>query len=291
MKNSTAVLVEKKPKLLNTSRLSKIDLAKKALFSAFFCALTIYATPSAIGAPTNTCGTQQFDETATLKYVHDGDTIRLSDNRKIRLLGIDTPELARKGNPTQPYALDAKKALKILLSSNKGSVNLVYGNERKDHYGRTLAHLFLDNGVNVQSALISQGLAIAFTTPPNTKLSDCYSTTETTARLENQGIWAHQKYKPIQADKVTINTTGFRIIEGNVHNIKINPKSVWINLENDINIKIREKDRQYFNTETLNCLMDKSIQIRGWLHPNKKGSYMSLRHPSAIKVINNKPCN
>jgi len=266
-------------------------ISKKALFSAFFYVSTVSATSPALSTTTDSCNTQQFDDTATLKYVHDGDTIRLTDDRKIRLLGIDTPELARKGNPAQPYALDAKKALKVLLSNNSGRVNLVYGNERKDRYGRVLAHLYLDNGQNVQSALISQGLAIAFTTPPNTRLAKCYSTIDAESQLSERGIWSHQKYKPLQAYKVTGSIDGFRIIEGAVHGVNIKPKSIWIKLENNINIKIKNKDRQYFKVETLSCLTGKTVQIRGWLHPKEKGSYMSLRHPSAIKLIGNEICD
>ena len=280
--------MEKNRKLLNIGRLSNNNLSKKALFSAFFCFCALLST-----APlaTTECSTLKFDETATLKYVHDGDTIRLTDGRKVRLLGIDTPELARKGRPAQPFALDAKKALKSLLSKNNGKVNLVYGTEKKDRYKRTLAHLYLNNGENVQSKLISQGLAIAFATPPNIWMSDCYSSIESAARLTNRGIWADPKYKAKNTNQITSDTKGFQIIEGHVENVSIKPKNVWINLENDLSIQIRKKDRHYFDDETLGCLAGKPIQIRGWLHSKEKSSYMSLRHPSALTLIGDKTCN
>ena len=289
--------MEKNHKLLNFRNLSDKNSSKKALLSAFFCApllfctLSIIASPSAISLPLGNCDTQQFDETATLKYVHDGDTIRLSDNRKIRLLGIDTPELAHKGRPTQPFALDAKKSLKTLLSKNNGVVNLVYGKEKKDHYGRTLAHLFLDSGLNVQTALISQGLAIAFATPPNVRLTDCYSSVEAETRLTNQGIWGTPKYRTLPADMVTNSTKGFHIIESKVNDVRIRPKSAWINLQNNINIKIQAKDLQYFDSKSLMRLKGSTIQIRGWLHPKEKGFFMSLRHPSALRITERQSVN
>lgn len=280
--------MEKNRKLLNIGSLSNNNLSKKALFSAFFCFCALLSTAS---LATTECSSLKFDETATLKYVHDGDTIRLTDDRKVRLLGIDTPELARKGRPAQPFALDAKKALKSLLSKNNDVVNLVYGPEKKDRYKRTLAHLYLNNGENVQSKLISQGLAVAFTTPPNTRMSDCYSSIESDTRLVNRGIWAHPKYKIKKTNQITSKIEGFQIIEGIVDNVSIKPKNVWINLENDINLQIRKKDRHYFDDKTLRCLSGKSIQIRGWLHSKEKSHYMSLRHPSTLTVIGDKTCN
>lgn len=226
-----------------------------------------------------------------VKYVHDGDTIRLIDNRKVRLIGIDTPELARKGQSAQPYAFDAKRTLKTLLSQNNNAVNLVYGKDRKDRYGRTLAHLFLDSGLNVQAELISQGLAIAFTTPPNTRFSDCYANIEDSSRLLQRGIWTHKKYQSLKTKKLTAVTKGFHIIEDRVKNINLNSKSIWISLENGLKIQIREKDRHYFDKNSLSCLVGQSIRIRGWLHPKKTGAYMSLRHPSALNIMTDNICD
>lgn len=291
MKSSTTVLVEKNRKLLSIDNQLNKYLSKKALYSAFFCAISITGTTAAFSSTIQNCSAQQFDETATVKYVHDGDTIRLSDKRKVRLIGIDTPELARKGRPEQPYAADAKKALKTLLADNKNRVNLVYGKEKKDRYGRTLAHLYLDNGSNVQAELISRGLAIAFTTPPNTRLSDCYSSVEASSRLSRRGIWSHQKYQPLKTTNLSTVTKGFHIVEDTVKKIRINPKTIWINLENKLNVQIRGKDRHYFDIKSVQCLAGKSIQIRGWLHPKKVGAYMSLRHPSALHIMGDKVCN
>ena len=81
--------------------------------------------------------------------VIDGDTV-VSEEQKIRLLGINTPER------DEQYYEQAKKFLedKIL---NK-SVKLVYGRNKKDRYGRTLAYVFL-NGKNMNKELVEEGLA------------------------------------------------------------------------------------------------------------------------------------
>lgn len=286
MKNSTTVLVEKNLKLLNYNNLSK-----KALFSAFFYGLILCTLKPAFSATSaDRCASPQFDEKAKVKYVHDGDTLHLTDKRKIRLIGIDTPELARKGKTTQPYAIAAKKALKALVATGQNKIGLIYGRDKLDHYGRTLAHLFLTTGTNIQAELISQGLAVAYTTPPNTRYSECYANLESHSRQSKKGFWTHDKYAIRHADTLLADTKGFLIIKGTVNKLNLKSKNIWIKLENNINVQIREKDRHYFNTDELSCLRGKPIQIRGWLHPDDNGFYMSLRHPSALDISEANGC-
>jgi len=276
-------LAEKNLKLLNYN-----TSYKKALFSAFFYASILCVCGPAPGTTSpgitsaDHCDSLQFDEVATVKYVHDGDTLHLTDRRKIRLIGIDTPELARKGKPAQPYAFEAKKSLQELIFANHNKIGLVFGEDKLDRYGRTLAHLFLLDGANIQAELISRGLAIAYTTPPNTRYSKCYALVENKSRELQLGFWSHDKYKTLQSDMFTADTKGFRIIRGIVKTINLKSKSIWINLENSIKVQIREKDRHYFDPGRLSCLKGKPVQIRGWIHPRKNGFYMSLRHPSAL---------
>ena len=41
----------------------------------------------------------------------DGDTLALEDGRSVRLLGINTPETGRDGEPSEPFAEDARALL------------------------------------------------------------------------------------------------------------------------------------------------------------------------------------
>lgn len=83
--------------------------------------------------------------------VHDGDTLTLLVSRqqfKVRLAGIDAPELA------QPYGQKAKQALSDLAYLKEARIN----SAGLDRYGRTLGTVFVDD-VNVNAALIEQGAA------------------------------------------------------------------------------------------------------------------------------------
>ena len=79
----------------------------------------------------------------------DGDTIE-SNGTKIRLLGINTPERGEK------YYKEAKEFLGELILNE--TVQLEFGKDRIDRYGRTLAYIFY-NGENINQKQIENGFA------------------------------------------------------------------------------------------------------------------------------------
>ena len=257
--------------------------SKGAVFSVLFCACLL-ALPAAAG----TCPPRQVDETARVRHVHDGDTLKLTDGRKIRLIGIDTPELARdhRGQPlpAQPYAREARTALIRLLESADNRVSLAYGRQRHDRYRRTLAHLYLPDGSSVQAHLLSRGLATAFTTPPNDTRSPCYRAAESVAMERRAGIWSLPRYQLKTLYQLRPTDNGFRRIKGRVSDVRFTDKAVWIELGDALRLRINNKDLVNFNEYALKQLPGKDIQVRGWLHPKKKHFFMALRHSDALII-------
>ena len=74
-----------------------------------------------------------------VKWVNDGDTIVLTNGQRVRYIGINTPEIAHKDQPAEPYGYAAKK-YHIKLVYRK-QVRLEYDRNRKDRYGRLLAYV------------------------------------------------------------------------------------------------------------------------------------------------------
>lgn len=248
------------------------------LFSTLFF---VFSYPAVLHA---NCPQADKLQTALVEYVHDGDTIRLKDGRKVRLIGINTPELAREQQPKQALASEAKLALQNIIDANNHKIGLSFGIERQDKYGRTLAHLFAQDGSNIQIALIQQGLATAYTTPPNDQYSDCYKAAESIAISNKKGLWALNDFQLKDANKLAPKESGFRRIQGKVLEISTKPNTIWINLENRVKIRIKNKDFNYFDLAKLKQYKNKTIQIHGWLHANKRGYFMNLRHPSALRL-------
>ena len=149
-------------------------IAQKARTAIWLCTAFIIAITTSLPILADSaCSSTQFHETASVKYVHDGDTLHLHDGRKVRLIGINTPEVAHGKHAAEHYATEAKNALQDLFKDNK-TISLIIGKERNDRYQRLLAHGFTEDGTNIQAALLAQGVAYAVIFPPNTKFTNCY---------------------------------------------------------------------------------------------------------------------
>ena len=243
--------------------------------------------PQALANPD--CSTEQFDETSKIRYIHDGDTLKLNDGRKVRLIGINTPELARDGKPAEAFAFEAKNVLKSLFKKDK-SITLVYGKDKKDRYGRLLAHVLLADGQNVQEILLQQGYARVIAVPPNTRLTACYLEVERIARCNKAGLWQNSDLP--EAAQLENKHIGFHLIQGKVENITTNNKGIWLNLDNKLSIGIRPENQSLFDIKRLNNMLNQTIIVRGWLNKSNKSTpfYLRLRHPLSMQLFSAFSC-
>jgi endonuclease YncB( thermonuclease family) len=95
---------------------------------------------------------------AKIISIYDGDTLTLSNQKKIRLLQIDTPEL----RPLECYGNESKQALIKLLSRPgeivlRGDQNL----DNKDSYGRLLRYIYVGK-INVNLRMVKIGAAAPY---------------------------------------------------------------------------------------------------------------------------------
>jgi micrococcal nuclease len=119
--------------------------------------------------------------------VKDGDTIVLTDGRKVRYLGIDTPELSSNDPRELAFARRAKQVNAELVQGVK--LRLEYDVERYDQYNRLLAYLFLPDGRMVNLELVRQGLARALFKPPNLHFRDELVQAQRQAIEARLGLW------------------------------------------------------------------------------------------------------
>ncbi len=119
--------------------------------------------------------------------VVDGDTLILTGGRKVRLLGIDAPELEKEGQPAHFLAHKARKALTELAQGR--AVRLEYDKLRYDHYQRLLAYVYLEDGTFLNGELVRQGLARVYTQPPNTAKHEELLAAQREALEARRGIW------------------------------------------------------------------------------------------------------
>ena len=93
--------------------------------------------------------------------VFDGDTIKVAGLDlifKIRLAGIDSPEIGFNGKKSQPFSHKAQHYLVNLVDNKKVAIKS-YGTGA---YNRQLAEVFI-NGKNINIEMIKAGLAEVYT--------------------------------------------------------------------------------------------------------------------------------
>ncbi len=260
-------------------------MTKKALrLSAFFIASSLVVVTAWAD-----CRTRNYDVTAQVKRIVDGDTLVLTDKSKVRLIGINTPELGHYQNLSEPFALQARQFVAQQLEKNK-KIKLKFAADKKDRYGRLLAHVFLSNGKNLNAMLVKNGLASAIVVPPNLKLTDCYFKLEQQARKKKKNMWSGDVFSYQNADILNKTDRGFKFIKGKVIRVGQSRDSIWLQMTKKFTVRIKRKDFKYFKNINLQKLRLKKIKnriikIRGWVYNWKGDLYMQVRHPLMINGL------
>ena len=246
-----------------------------------FIALSI-CLPTIVSA--DNCAAQLFHETVNIAHIYDGDTIRLTDGRKLRLIGINTPERGRDGNKDQPFYLSAKKQLQQIVKNNQNQLKIVLGKEKHDRYKRLLAHIFTLNGKNISATLLRNGQGFSITIPPNIRFLSCYKNAEKEAQDHKRGIWNHPFSNAIKASSISKSTQGFQRVTGSVQRIGESRSSFWLNLDTNFAIRILKKDLPYFNSVHPKTLLHRHLTVRGWVYKKNKEFRMTLHHPASLQI-------
>jgi micrococcal nuclease len=116
--------------------------------------LLVLGTAGCGGTPATTTSHLTRVETGTVGHVSDGDTLRLTDGRKIRIVQIDAPELE-----TDCYGQPARWAL-LRLAAPGTHITLERDPalDATDQYGRLLRYIAV-GGNEVGLTLVAEGAA------------------------------------------------------------------------------------------------------------------------------------
>lgn len=112
---------------------------------------------------------------STIPFVLDGDTLGFEDGTRMRLYGIDAPELSQPGGHL------AKAHLEELMAT-------AHGIEAKhtDPYGRVVGIVKDENGTDLNALMVQHGFARAYT-----KYAKTYATLEKEAQATHAGLWPY----------------------------------------------------------------------------------------------------
>ncbi len=158
-------------------------------------------------------------DTHRCEWVYDGDTIRLESGERVRLLGVDAPEVHHPERGEEPFGREAMGLAISLVSARTVELQYHDGDSidgaQRDKYQRVLAYVWVDRldglgrrePVCLNLELLRQGLARA-TRAWAHPLYDDYVKAEQVARDQGVGLWAGWPSR--SADKVLVTTKGSR---------------------------------------------------------------------------------
>ncbi|VVP38668.1 MULTISPECIES: thermonuclease family protein [Pseudomonas] len=230
-------------------------MKKASLAGAFFVsAIWLSAAQAFCPAPAGLAS-------ATVQRVVDGDTLRLSDGRNVRMIGLNTPELGKKGRSDEPFAVTARKRLEALVAASDGRVSLQPGKESKDRYGRMLAHVYGADGASLEAQMLAEGLGFLVAVGPNVDLVSCQQAAERSARQAGLGVWRQSPV--LKADQIS--ASGFALLSGRVSKVQRNRGGVWIELQDSVVLRVAPNVLSQFDVTSLEDLKGKQVEARGWV--------------------------
>lgn len=172
-------------------------MARRVIFGIVILVVSVFLfaadTPSANTLPSIQHPDFSRKQAFKVERVIDGDTIVVSENDsnqvKVRLIGVDTPETVHPSKPVQEYGKEASRFAANLLKGEQ--VYLLYEGEKStfDKYERTLAYVYrAPDGLFVNAEIIRQGYGHAYTVYPFKYLEE-FRQLEQFARQAGKGFW------------------------------------------------------------------------------------------------------
>lgn len=117
----------------------------------------------------------------------------------IRLAGVDAPEGAHFGRPSQPYASEALEYLQTALLHKNVRAHI----HRRDHYERVVATVYLRRWIpflktDIGLEMLKRGLAVTYEAKTgaefgSSEIEDGYRVAEAEAKRKNLGLWSALK--------------------------------------------------------------------------------------------------
>jgi len=221
---------------------------------------------------------QTYRRLYPVKSVYDGDTLILENNQRIRLLGVNTPEIESRHRPGEPGGVAAREWLRNQVRNQQ--VYLEYDQEKKDKYNRQLAHVFLSDGTHLNLELLKQGLAFMSIVPPNLRYADTFSNAQQQAEKQGLGIWREPGYQARPLDQIASGGRGWQRFTGIPKQFQQKRSFTYLILNDQVSVRIANDHLSLF--PVLEKYLNRNVEIRGWVSRRNNRFMISVQHPSAL---------
>lgn len=126
-----------------------------------------------------------------VERVVDGDTLLLEDRTRVRLIGVNTPEMTTDSGAPEPWAVEATEFTEAFVANR--DIRLQFDRERLDQYDRTLAYVWVEDAM-LNEALVEAGLARV---PKHYRYASSvrrrFEQLQDEARAAKRGIWSGRR--------------------------------------------------------------------------------------------------
>jgi micrococcal nuclease len=147
---------------------------------------TVLAAAVAVSQSSSAPARVTRSDSVLVTAVFDGDTIAVARVGRVRLLGIDAPEMGRGFDTAAPFAREARDRLTSLVL--RRWVHLEQDGTALDTYNRRLAYVVRDDGMFVNATLVGEGLARITARVPLLRLDELKHA-EREAQRARRGMW------------------------------------------------------------------------------------------------------
>jgi micrococcal nuclease len=148
------------------------------------------ATPATTQAPSMP---KSGLERAVVRSVVDGDTLDVAINgrtRRIRLIGVDTPETTHPSRPVECFGREASRFLTELVNGQTVLLESDPSQGDRDRYNRLLRFVWLPDGRLVNYEIIAQGYGFEYTFSVPYVYQAQFKAAQRAAREAQTGLWA-----------------------------------------------------------------------------------------------------
>ncbi|HWP94577.1 MAG TPA: thermonuclease family protein [Gammaproteobacteria bacterium] len=257
-----------------------MNLLSAALHLALALPFATHAVAETSGVA---CAAPATAQVAEVRTVLDGDTLVLAQNWRLRLIGINAPELAHGGRASEHWSDEARAALASLLPQGT-AVRYTLGAEPADRYGRLLGYVWrAQDGLNVHAALVRQGFAVRVALPPNLALDPCLATAEAEARAAGRGLW-----RPpgpwLPAAAFPPERRGFVMLEGHISARKERRAGLILMLDDRLELFLPAAARGAFRELESLLVPGTRLRVRGWVGSHRGQPSLRLEHPAMLEL-------
>ena len=219
-----------------------------------------------------------------VEKVIDGDTIVVKNGGKVRLLGINTPEVSHRDRRGEAYGNEARARLQQLLEGQR--VTLTFDKQRRDRFKRLLAYVVREDGTPVNELLLREGLARALFLQPNMQQLGHYFAIEAEAQRAERGIWSLREYRVRPASQATKCIKSFCRLHGRVKGVESKRDYTYLNLAAGLRVAIHHDQLPMFLDAGVNVtkLKGREVTLRGWIGSRDHTPYLRLQHPKQIEI-------